>query len=425
MNNSNYILIADDNQDMHYLIKRMLKDRNYRFIDTYDGKETLDKIDEIKPDIILLDLRMPKMDGLLVLEEIEKKGLLNEIPVLVLTVISDMELKIKALEMGASDFITKPPNPFELKARIDTYLKLKNITKQLKSYSQKLEKEVDKRTRELKRYVDKLESMVEEKVGVIKEKNEELRHSIRSAGSVQRSLLPTTFPLSDYVKFTAKHIPCEDVGGDFYDVFRIDENNIGLFIADVSGHGVPSAMITIFLKQEISYRVKRVVKDGQYVITKPSSILNDINKSFINSNIGEGFFYITMVYAIYNIKEKLLTCSIAGHHALPIIKKSNGKTDIINAESYPIGWFEGDLNYQDQDYKLDIGDILLLYTDGVFDLLFDNYKNIDLNKRLSMIEELLKKNDLMRRINREARRYIEKNGKLKDDVSILIMKVLK
>ena len=74
---------------------------------------------------------------------------------------------------------------------------------------------------------------------------------------------------------------------------------------------------------------------------------------------------------------------------------------------------------------MDVGDTLLLYTDGVFDLLFDNYKNIDLNKRLSMIKELLKKNDLMRRINREVKRYIEKNGKLKDDVSILIMKVLK
>jgi len=104
---------------------------------------------------------------------------------------------------------------------------------------------------------------------------------------------------------------------------------------------------------------------------------------------------------------------------------NNGKIEIINAESYPIGWFEEDLNYQDKDYKLDVGDTLLLYTDGVFDLLFDNYKNIDLNKRLSMIEELLKKNDLMRRINREVKRYIEKNGKLKDDVSILIMKVLK
>ena len=425
MNNSNYILIADDNQDMHYLIKRMLKDRSYKFIDTYDGKETLDKIVELKPDIILLDLRMPKLDGIMVLEEIKKKHLLKEIPVLVLTVVSDMDLKMKALEMGASDFITKPPNPMELKARIDTYIKLKSITKKLRDYSQKLEKVVDERTKELKTYVNKLESMVEEKVGVIKEQNEELQHNIKSAGSVQRSLLPNSFPLGDYIRFKAKHIPCEDVGGDFYDVFRIDENNVGMFIADVSGHGVPSAMVTIFLKEEISYRIKKMDNGNKYVIVKPSIVLKEINQSFISSNIGEGFYYITMIYAIYNVKERILTCGIAGHHALPIIKRRSGETEVIKAESYPIGWFEKDINYQDLVYKLEAGDIFLLYTDGVFDLLFDSYKNIDLEKRLKMIEELIKKNNLIKRIDKEIKRYIEKNGKLKDDVSILIMEVLK
>jgi len=425
MANSNYVLIADDNQDMHYLIKRMLKGSNYKFIDTYDGKETLDKVEELKPDIVLLDLRMPKLDGLMVLDKIRKKGLLKEIPVLVLTVVSDEELKIKALAIGASDFITKPPNALELKSRIDTYIKLKNITREVRNYSQKLEKIVEDRTKELKKYVNKLEAMVEEKVGLIKEKNEELQRSIRSAGSVQRSLLPSNFPLSKYVKFVAKHIPCEDIGGDFYDVFRIDERNIGMFIADVSDHGVPSAMITIFLKQEISYIVKKMVAGKKYIVVKPSTLLEEINKSFIDSNIGEGFFYITMVYAVYNVESRILTCGVAGHHALPIIKRNNGDTEVIKVESYPIGWFENGVNYHNNEYQLDIGDTFLLYTDGVFDLLFNSYENIDLDKRLSLIEELLRDNNLIKRINSEIGKYIKKDGKLKDDVSILIMEVLR
>ncbi len=419
------ILIADDSQDMHYLIKRMLRDRDYRFIDAYDGKEVLLKLQQESPDIVLLDLRMPALDGIEVLERIKEKGIAKDIPILVLTVVNDEDLKVKALGLGASDFITKPPNPLEIKARIDTYLKLKKITKDLRVYSEKLEKLVEEKTVELRRYVNELEKMVEEKVGVIREQNEELQRSIKAAANVQRSLLPSRFPMSKYLKFRSLYVPCEDIGGDFYDVFRIDEQNVGFFVADVSGHGVPSAMISIFLKQEISYRVKTIIEDSDYSIVKPAELLKMVNKSFIQSGIGEGFFYITMVYGNYNIKSRELIISSAGHHALPIIKRADGKTENIRLESYPIGWFSERAEYKDVKYKLDIGDSLILYTDGLFDLLCESYEDVTLKKRAMMVEKLVSNLDYMKDVDRLIVDYIKEKGKLNDDVTLLSMLILK
>ncbi len=418
------VLIADDNPDIHYLIKRMLKSRGYEFIDAFDGKEAISKIKTERPDIVLLDLRMPGMDGIEVLQEIKRKGLAEDTPILVLTVISDEDLKVKALSLGASDFLTKPPHPFELKARINTYLRLKKVTKDLRIYSEKLEKLVEEKTAELRKYVNQLEKMVEEKVGVIREQNEELQRSIKAAANVQKSLLPSNFPMGKYLSFNIKYLPCETIGGDFYDVFRIDEDNIGLFIADVSGHGVPSAMISIFLKQEISYRVKRIVEDRKYNIVKPAELLKLVNESFIQSNIGEGFFYITMVYANYNITGKELIISVAGHHALPILKRADGKTEVVKVESYPIGWFNG-VSYEDLVYTLNPGDRLVLYTDGIFDVLCNSYENITLNKRVQMVENLLESGDINEKLDSLIADYLNREGKLNDDLTFMIMKILK
>jgi sigma-B regulation protein RsbU (phosphoserine phosphatase) len=403
---------------MIYLIKKGFEGQGYELIEAHDGDEAFRKIVTEKPDLVLLDLKMPRRHGLDVLREIRTNEELKDIPVIVLTVVSDTNEKIAALENGANDFLLKPPLASELRARVNTQLNLRNATQVLINYTHKLEEAVESKTRELKGYANRLEEMVEEKVGVIKHQNEEHLLDIKSAAKIQRSLLPEKMPDVEGVRFFARYVPCERIGGDLYDVFRIDENTVGFFIADVSGHGVPSAMLTIFLKQEISYYAKSVYKNGRYSVAKPKEVLHKFNRSFIANKIGEGSYFVTIVYCIFDLQEKKLTVSIAGHHALPVIKRNDGRLETIELRGYPIGWFEVDEEYKEHRYQLGAGDTLFLYTDGLLDIARGKGR-IDFNN----VHALFQRDDMEEALDRMIRSYRKRKKRERDDVTLLAMHI--
>jgi sigma-B regulation protein RsbU (phosphoserine phosphatase) len=410
------ILIADDNLDMIYLIKKGFEGLGYEIVEAHDGDEAFRKIVSEKPDLVLLDLKMPRRHGLDVLRDVRNSDELKDIPVIVLTVVSDTDEKIAALEQGANDFLLKPPLTSELRARVNTQLNLRTARQALIEYTHKLEETVASKTSELREYANRLEEMVEDKVGVIKQQNEEHLLDMKSAAKIQRSLLPENLPTAGHVRFLARYNPCERIGGDFYNVFQIDEHTIGFFIADVSGHGVPSAMITIFLKQEISYYSKKVHKSGRYRVVSPKEVLHRFNRSFIENKIGEGSFFVTIVYCIYDVDEKKLTLSIAGHHALPVIKRKDGTLQPIELKGFPIGWFEVDEEYREARYQLEIGDTLFLYTDGLLDIVRGE-GSIDFDTVLTLFQ----RKDMERAFDRMLKKYSKRKESERDDVTLLAM----
>ncbi len=408
---------------MIYLIKKRFEKEAYSFIEAYDGEEGILKARKEKPDLILLDLKMPKKYGMDVLREMKEDYELREIPVIVLTVVDDERQKISALEIGANDFLLKPPEPAELRARVNTQLELLKATRIFKKYSLHLENIVSKKMRELKDYTNQLEKRVEEKVGVIRAQNEELLISLNSARKVQKSLLPAeTYAVKD-VEFNSFYYPCDAVGGDIYDIFRIDEDKVGIFIADVSGHGLPSAMITIFLKGEISHHAKRVPGGGNYIIVTPAEVLRNMNKSFIENNIGEGRYFVTMVYGVYSLGEKILTLSVAGHHALPVIERKTGKTETVEMRGFPIGWFEDVGEYDEKRIQLFSGDTVFFYTDGVFEVLEEKGKNVPHTDLTVPIMELLKHGNPIGALKKRMKKNEEHDKMPNDDVTFLLMKI--
>jgi sigma-B regulation protein RsbU (phosphoserine phosphatase) len=216
------------------------------------------------------------------------------------------------------------------------------------------------------------------------------------------------------VHFNARYVPSERIGGDFYNVFRIDENRIGFFIADVSGHGVPSAMITVFLKQEISYYAKDVLDNGRYSVVRPGEVLRRFNRSFIETRIGEGSYFVTVVYCIYDVMRRELRVSIAGHHALPVIRRRDGRLESIDIRGFPIGWFETDEDYEEQIYLMDSGDTLYLYTDGLLDAA-RREGCID----FEAVHVLLQKRNVETALDRLIRSYRKKKQTEKDDITLL------
>ena len=186
------------------------------------------------------------------------------------------------------------------------------------------------------------------------------------ARNIQSALLPVTLPKFDKVEFAARYRPCEQIGGDFYNIFRLDGDNIGILIGDVAGHGV-SAMITVFINQHI--HVRREFDDGRVRILTPKQVLTNLFYIYNRMNFPEEI-YTVMIYGIYNMKHRLFTYSSVGMNTQPLVLQSNGKIDTIPIVGLPICKLAGiaSPSYENQTLQLQEGDSLLLYTDGLIEI---------------------------------------------------------
>ncbi len=186
--------------------------------------------------------------------------------------------------------------------------------------------------------------------------NIKLQEDLNMARRLQCSMLPKYFP-KDKVDFSFLYNPCEALGGDFLDIFKIDENHLGLYVADVSGHGVPASMLTIFLRSTLNKR-----------LISPSEALNDLFFEFNKSDMGEDL-YITVFYAILNTEEKTMLYANAGHNVSPVIFNTERNTfEILRQPGVPISrWVEAP-EYEDGHAGLNTGDRLFFSTDGIIEM---------------------------------------------------------
>ena len=120
--------------------------------------------------------------------------------------------------------------------------------------------------RKLSVYVDNLEQLVARRTAEISQANDSLMRNLDYAKNILLALLPTSFPVVKGTEFAAKYMPCEKVGGDFYNVFRLDDQNIGVLIGDVAGHGVSAAMINVFINQNIFFKKCSMTGGNRYLL---------------------------------------------------------------------------------------------------------------------------------------------------------------
>jgi serine phosphatase RsbU (regulator of sigma subunit) len=187
---------------------------------------------------------------------------------------------------------------------------------------------------------------------------EKEQKEIELARKVQLGFLPQTLPEVPRVRFAVHYLLCGRVGGDFYDVFRLDERHVGLYVADAMGHGVPASLLTIFVKKGV--RAKEVFGQ-QYRLVPPDEVLYRLNRDLIDQQLSEQPF-ITMVYALYNHADGTLHFARAGH-PYPLLVPAEGPPQFWRQEGLLLGVV--DARFPCQTRRLGPGDKLLLYTDGV------------------------------------------------------------
>jgi hypothetical protein len=185
-----------------------------------------------------------------------------------------------------------------------------------------------------------------------------LSEQMRLAGLVQQDFLPTQLPNSDEVRWVATFMPAEWVSGDIYDIVRIDEQHVGFYVADVVGHGIPAALLTIFLKQAL---VMRETIDNNYHIFSPAEVMKNLNVRMAAQKLS-GYQFATCCYCLLNVKTLQMTYARAGH-PYPILIKPNQRPQQMEIRGSLLGIFT-QAEYVQETIQLQPGDKVLLYSDG-------------------------------------------------------------
>ena len=185
-----------------------------------------------------------------------------------------------------------------------------------------------------------------------------LTEQLRLAGLVQQDFLPTQLPNTDKIKWATVFLPAEWVSGDIYNVVRIDEKHIGFYVADVVGHGMPAALLTIFLKQAL---VMRATVDNTYHIFSPAEVMRNLNKRMATQKLS-GYQFATCCYCLLNIETLELTYARAGH-PYPVFVRPTEQPKQLEVRGSLLGVFK-DADYAEDKIQLQPGDKILLYSDG-------------------------------------------------------------
>lgn len=277
---------------------------------------------------------------------------------------------------------------------------------------------------ELKEYSDNLNLIVKQRTKELEDLNSVLLKDIEYAREMQLLLMPAHLPEELPVSFYAEYLPAERLSGDFYNVIKLDENNIAIYIGDVAGHGVSAAILTVFANQNIIPLKQNENKSDE--IIAPGVVLDTIYRGFNNTNFNNET-YIIMLYGIYNIKTKLFTYASAGMNVPPYLIKSSGEVLELNSKGFSICKLGEYIvpSYEERIVRVERGDKLLLYSDGLIEAKdMDNeiYGHEKMKEFLSN-KHTLNAKDLEIEIKRDLCNHIGNIERLMDDVTFLIMEV--
>ncbi len=354
------LLVVDDDENNRDMISRRLTRRGFDVAMAVDGYRALEAINvgaHVPPfDLVLLDIEMPGLSGFDVLRRVREHHPGTRLPVIIATARGDREDVVQALNLGANDYVTKPLDFPVVLARVEAQLSHKRAVDRIVA----LEAEVRHRNDQLQRA------------------NDRMRHSLDLAAKVQRSLLPAQTTLRVHgVDLAWSFHPCDELGGDVLNVFPLPGGHVGLYLLDVSGHGVPSSLLSVTLSRILApvpghpSVVERMGPAGRPEPTPPRDVVVELNRRF---PMGEkGGQYFTMFYAVLDAATGRLRYVSAGHP--PAIRVSAaGAPEPLAEDGFAVGWFD-DADFDEHAIDLAPGDRLFVYSDGVTETMDDGTRH--------------------------------------------------
>jgi serine phosphatase RsbU (regulator of sigma subunit) len=368
MAESKRILTIEDDPTIRANIVAYLEDSGYEMLEAADGLQGLEQFRENQPDLVLCDLRMPKMDGLDVLREITQTS--SDTPVIVVSGAGMIGDAIQALKRGAWDYLTKPiPDMQILEVAVNKALDRSRLVRENRAYQAELEQ----LNQDLSDAVDQLKA------------------NQRAGREVQSKLLPLENQvLGDFV-FRHRLFPAMHLSGDFVDYFFIDSDHVGFYMVDVSGHDAGSAFVTVIVRTLMS-QMCDALKDGDETILMPNQTLQRLNDELFLQDLDK---YITMFYGVIDLAGNRLVTSNGGHYPHPFLYDGS-QLQQISTKGRPVGLFD-EVRYINSEIRLPQDFLLLLMSDGIFELMPEKstkacYEHLlsNVNSTDMSLEELIK-----------------------------------
>jgi len=345
------ILVVDDEPDVEPLVlQRMRRDirrRKYEFVFAQNGVEALDVLsrdDDI--DMVISDINMPQMDGLTLLGQIAELN--PDIRSIIVSAYGDMQNIRTAMNRGAFDFVTKPLDFGDLRLTIERTL------------------------RHLEEWREALAS---------RDKLVALQNELDVASGIQQSILPTAFPRGENYQVFANMEPARNVGGDFFDVVSLEDDRIGLAIADVSDKGVPAAL---FMMSSRTW-----MKGAAIGNPEPAEVLEEVNSLLHEGN--ETQMFVTALYAVYTPETGEFTYASGGHDA-PLLVRADGSSELLPLTGgIALGIIPG-FEYGQNTVTLNPGETIVLYTDGVTEAMNNEGEQFGVERMREVFVESVPKN---------------------------------
>ncbi|HMO50364.1 MAG TPA: fused response regulator/phosphatase [Kiritimatiellia bacterium] len=337
------VLLVDDRPENLIALEHLLEMPGLKLIKAGSGNEALQQLIEHDIALVLLDVQMPGMDGYETAELMRLNPKTRRIPIIFVTATSGERQHIfKGYETGAVDYITKPIEPLVLTAKVEVFCQLWRQRRELEE-SQKALAAINQ---------------------VLEGKNRQLEEELDLARKVQVGFLPTEFPREGRIRFGHTYEFCTTLGGDLFDVFSIDADHVGFYLADVSGHGVNAALISGLLKMAFENMKNKteVAKVGAAAIKNPAQVLTRLNEA-IRGMIPEEYF-ITLIYAVIRLSDQNVSMSSAGHPYPILFDAASGKASWCSLPNGPALSMTADPVYENHEQALKTKDKLLFYTDG-------------------------------------------------------------
>jgi len=371
------ILVVDDEPVNRQILVNILSSAGYKIFTFSSGKDALDFIDkEKKIDIVLLDVMMPVLSGYEVCKRIREKFSLQELPVILLTVKNRASDIVTGFESGANDYVTKPFDKQELLSRVNNLVALK------KSVSEHNELSI-------------------------------INGELKIAYNILFSSLPEKMPKMKGFFVGVGYEPMFAIGGDYYDFYQIDENRLGVFIADVSGHGVAAALIASMLKIAFSI-YKNLAKS-------PAELISHINDYFFTNLHGK---FITLGYSILDFEKMEIAVANAGHFAPLLVNRDSKNLREATVKGHAIG-LSNNYQYETKIFPLLKQDRIVFFTDGII----ESRNNFGEIYSLSRFYDFIKET-----VNYNADRFVDTvlnntkswlgDEKVEDDITLICIDLL-
>jgi sigma-B regulation protein RsbU (phosphoserine phosphatase) len=317
-NENEALLLVDDNPTNLQVLYQTLETTGCKLLVAKNGETALSIAQKAAPDLILLDIMMPGIDGFEVCRRLKDNPDTAGIPVIFLSALTDTKDKVQGLQLGAVDYVSKPFQPDEVIARVNTHLTIHRLKRE------------------------------------VEQKKEALEDELEVVSLVQRRLLPKKLPEIASLKLAVHYETSLYAGGDYYDIAKVADNQWGFLVADAEGHSAPAAVMMAMTCALFRSYPEPPAEPGDLLFFLNQHLCKVADPSFV-----------TALYVVYDAERHRLKIARAGHPPPMIYRSAEKKAVEYNCSGvFPMG-----VDPYEQvpvtEAELQPGDRILMYTDGI------------------------------------------------------------